>query len=136
MKKILTSFTIVASLTMSVVLARAGADVTGSATELTHDCGTDPEVSISSAMSTVTITGSCSSVSVMGANNTISIASSKKVAVMGSSNTLAVIEAGKISLTGTSNVVTYQKGLGKAKAPKISKSGVGNKATKVKPVAE
>jgi hypothetical protein len=115
--------------------SHAGATIEGSDVNISHDCATDPDVSISSASGTVNVTGVCNSVQITGASNTVTIASAKKVAVTGASNEVAVVEAGKIVVAGASNTVTYQKGMGKAKAPKVSKAGAANSVKKVKPGA-
>ena len=75
----------------------------------TVDCGEGGKVIVNGASNVITITGGCA-----------------KVQINGSMNAVAIAAADKINVTGTNNKVTWSKGWTK-KAPKISRSGVGNK---------
>jgi Protein of unknown function (DUF3060) len=111
--------------------AYAEAEYTESAGTITHDCAKDPEVSISGSSSTFTLTGACTTVSIAGSSNKVTIESSEKVAVTGSTNEVSVDATNKISVLGTSNKVAWKKAI-KGKKPKISSTGVGNKVSKAK----
>ncbi len=50
----------------------------------------------------------------------------------GPSNTVKVEAAGAITVTGTANAVTWKHALGKAKQPKIRRTGVNNKVSQEK----
>ena len=77
-------------------------------TSVTHDCASQPAVTINGASAIVTLTGSCGDVNVAGANNTLHLA------------TVAQIEA-----TGTGNTTTWQSGPNDV-APQISNTGTRN----------
>jgi hypothetical protein len=59
----------------------------------------------------------------------------KKVVVNGSGNQVAVEAAARIAVQGTGNVVSWQRGAGKLKKPRISVAGVNNKAVKAEGAA-
>ncbi|MBP9087640.1 MAG: DUF3060 domain-containing protein [Kofleriaceae bacterium] len=115
-------------------LAMADAEYSDSSAVFTHDCSADATVTFSNASSEITVLGECELVSIDGASSKISIVSAKKVAINGASNEVTIDAVGKITVSGSANKVTYAKGLGKAKAPKVSKSGVSNKVSKRKVV--
>jgi Protein of unknown function (DUF3060) len=121
------------SLVSSLLVSSAAAEVVFEEAELSvsHDCGKDPEVSISSASGTFTFTGACKKISVDGAANQLTVQSVEKISLVGSMNVVTIDAAGKISLVGSSNQVTWKKGLGGAK-PKISNVGTANKVSKAK----
>ena len=115
-------------------VAMAEAEYSDASATFTHDCSADATVTFNNASSEITVLGECELVSINGASSKVSIVSVKKVVINGASNDVTIDAAGKISVTGSSNTVTYVKGLGKAKAPKVAKSGVGNKVSKRKVV--
>ena len=108
------------------------ADFSDSNATFTHDCSSNATVAFNSSSSKITVLGACDEIVINGASSKVSIVSAKKVVINGASNEVSIDAAGKISVTGSSNIVTYAKGLGKAKAPKVAKSGVGNKVSKRK----
>jgi hypothetical protein len=55
-----------------------------------------------------------------------------EVEVNGSSNRVKVEAAKSIEVNGTSNTVTWKRGVGSAKQPKVERSGIGNKVSKEK----
>ena len=116
-------------------VALADAEYADASATITHDCGKDVNAAFDNASSTITIIGECDNIAINGASNKITIVSAKKVAINGASNEIAIEAAGKIAVIGSANIVTYVKGLGKAKAPKVAKTGVGNSVKKVKPAA-
>ena len=126
---------LVATVLMLPNFAKADASYSDSSATVTHDCGKDVNAAFDNASSTITIIGECDNIAINGASNKITIVSAKKVAITGASNEVAIEAAGKIAVTGSANIVTYVKGLGKAKAPKVAKTGVGNSVKKVKPAA-
>jgi Protein of unknown function (DUF3060) len=128
----LISLAISAAISASVAsLAHASVDFQEAGQTVTHDCGQDPDVSISGSTSTVTLTGRCLSVAVNGAANTVSIASSEKVAVNGSTNEVHIDATNKIAVVGSNNQVTWKKAI-KGKKPKIAVLGVQNSVLKMK----
>ena len=71
------------------------------------------DVVVNGAGHNLTFTGECGSVTVNGSGNVV-----------------AVEAARKIVANGTNNQVTWARGAGKLKKPKIGKSGLGNKVVK------
>jgi Protein of unknown function (DUF3060) len=112
-------------------VARAGVTFDTAAQTVAHDCGSDPDVTISGSASTVTLTGACAQVSVQGSGNRVVIASADKLAITGSTNEVSIDSVAKISVTGSANQVTWKQGRGGA-APKVSKVGVRNTVRKGK----
>ncbi|WP_224372890.1 DUF3060 domain-containing protein [Hyalangium versicolor] len=88
-------------------------EITGSGRKETLSCSGTTEVSISGSSNELTITGDCKSVEVTGSTN--------KVTLEG---------VGRIDVTGSSNTVTWKRAVGKAKKPKVSATGIGNKVSK------
>jgi len=97
-----------------------------------HDCGTDPVVSLNASMTTLALTGACDKVSINGSQTTVTIESVKSVSVNGSGNTLEVGAADRISVTGTTNTVTYKTSVTAKKKTKVKKTGLKNKVTRIK----
>lgn len=123
-------------LTVAVTLATTAAahadrQLTGSAETVTHDCATDPVVVVAGSTNQLTTTGTCTTITIQGSSNTLTIAAASTINVQGSSNQLTIGQVDKLRLQGVSNQVAY-KGPLKAKKTKVSKQGVGNKVTKVK----
>jgi hypothetical protein len=97
-----------------------------------HDCGTDPVVSLNTSTTTLALTGACDKVSINGSQTTVTIESVKAVSINGSGNTLTVDAADKISVNGTANTVTYKHSVTPKKKTKIKKTGLKNTVTRVK----
>lgn len=119
------------SFTLPVTAASAEVVFDQAAQTASHDCGTDPVVSIQGASGTFTITGACTSIEVEGASNKLTIAQVAKLEVVGSSNEIDVTAADKIEVVGSSNEVRWKRGVKGAKA-KVSNVGTANKIRKVK----
>lgn len=111
--------------------AFAGTEIDAAGKSVTHDCASDPALSVTGSGNQVTVTGACNLVDVMGSGNEVTIESSTKVQVTGSSNKVHVDASDRISLTGSSNQLTWKKGI-KGKKPKVSRTGVGNTVKQVK----
>lgn len=111
--------------------ALAEASYEDAAQTITHDCGKDPEVSVSGSSNQITITGACTEVDISGASNQVTIESTSKASITGSSNEVHITAADKISITGTNNQITWKKGL-KSKKPKVSRTGINNRVKQVK----
>lgn len=117
-----------------VVAAPAYADVSinDSGGAPSHDCATDPVLSLNASSTTLTVTGACDVVSINGSMSTVTIESAVKVSVNGSGNNLTITGVDRLSITGTKNTVTYKQSVTPKKKVKISKTGIGNKVKKVK----
>jgi hypothetical protein len=87
----------ISALAVSATAAFANARVKGSDQEVTVDCRGGPAI-VEGASNTVRFTGICSSLSITGADNDVSItlASGAKVNIMGSSNDVNWSLNGKI----------------------------------------
>jgi hypothetical protein len=82
-------------------------------------CG-GQEAAVTGSLNDIIFTGECPAVTIKGSENTISIET-----------------VGQIRVVGTKNKVTWQRPIGDEKAPKVSKSGLGNVITQaVPPVRE
>lgn len=88
--------------------------INDAAQQVSVDCGDGGKVVVNGSSNNVTVTGGCA-----------------KVVVNGSANNVTVDAADKIAVTGSGNHVTYKKGYTK-KSPKIARTGVGNKVSRVK----
>ncbi len=77
-------------------------------------CGDGGELVLNGADNKITVSGGCS-----------------KVVVNGSGNTVIIEAADKITLNGAENTISYQRGW-KSKAPKIVRTGTGNKISQAK----
>ena len=82
----------------------------GTEQKQTVTCAKGAEVSIEGTSNDYIIKGECKHVSVTGTDNKVRVAS-----------------VGRVTVEGTGNVVTWERGLGSAKKPKVSTSGVNNK---------
>src|ERR1700688_886043 len=80
---------------------------TGNKVTATQDCAKEPEGSISGNGNTITFTGACTKISVMGNDNTVIVAAAKEVAVMGNTNRITVGETDSIKAMGNKNQVSW-----------------------------
>lgn len=110
-------------LTSVAVLSLAVADVSIDDNDqtLTVDCAKDPNVSISGNQATVTLTGTCASVSISGNHATVS-GSAKAVSLVGNHNTATLDAVDKLAVLGNHNTATYKKPV----SPKLKKTKVRN----------
>ncbi len=98
---------------------------------LTHDCATDKQVRVMGNGNTLTVTGACDRVAVMGNQNTVVVASSKTVAVTGNENTATVDSSDEITNQGKKNTITWKRGVG-PKDPTVKDRGKGSAISKAK----
>ena len=98
---------------------------------VTHDCGKDADAAIMGNENTITFTGTCTNVSVMGNKNKVIIASSSGVTVTGNENTVDVDTVSTVSATGNKNTVTWKKATTGAK-PALHNTGKDNKISQAK----
>lgn len=97
----------------------------------TFECTAEkPDVAVNGSDNTLTLTGSCNEVALNGSDNKVTIASVEKLAVNGSTNTVDIDAAGKIAVTGSDNKITWKKGTGTKKKPKVAVLGSGNSVKK------
>lgn len=88
----------------------------------TWDCKKDPAVVINVSDGTYTFKGACTSISVNGSENKVTLESVDQLAVNGNENTIEADSASRIAINGNENKVTYRKG-----SPKVSNLGTDNK---------
>jgi hypothetical protein len=91
----------------------------------TWDCGKDPVVSILHGNATYTLKGSCTSVTLTGGNNTLTIEGVGSISITGAHNNIAIGTVDSIAIVGSDNTVTY-KGTAHGDAPSVSKVGSNN----------
>jgi hypothetical protein len=97
--------------------------------KVTVDCAKDKNVNIIGNSATVTLTGTCTKVSVSGNKATVT-GSATTVLISGNSNTANLTTVDTIMVTGNKNTVTYKGAVdAKLKKPKISNPGTGNTIT-------
>jgi hypothetical protein len=96
-----------------------------------HDCSKAPEAMITGNENTITFTGTCTSIAVMGNQNKITVASTAKLSVMGNENTIDVHAIGHLRTTGNKNTVSWTKALSGDK-PGMRNTGKDNKITQSK----
>ena len=110
----------------------AAADVTiaDNKQTLTVDCAKDKQVNILGNHATVTLTGTCTKVSVSG-NNANVTGSANTVWIAGNNNNVTLPGVDTLTIAGNSNNVTY-KGPITAKTTKVSNPGNKNNVTRQK----
>ncbi len=87
--------------------------IEGAGKQLVHACAPKQEIMVQGSSHQITLTGKCHGVTVEGTQHNVIVES-----------------AGKITVSGVGNQVSYERGLDK-KGPKISKSGLNNKVSKI-----
>lgn len=112
----------------SVALAGGGHYMDNGKT-INHDCKTTPAVMVMGNENTVTLTGTCTDVSVTGNKNTIKGAVATQVSTTGNDNTVAIESVDRISTTGSRNTIAYKKSSGSGDT-KVANTGKDNKITK------
>src|ERR1041384_3369789 len=94
----------------------------------TWDCGKDPVVSILHGNATYTFKGSCTSITLTGGNNKLTIEGVGSLSITGAHNNIAIDTVESIAIVGSDNTVTY-KAAAHGDAPSVSKVGSNNTVT-------
>jgi hypothetical protein len=118
----------------SVSAAAADVEISGSGTTQQLDCAADPVIRVNGSMHNLTLSGTCTTVELVGSSNNFTAESVTTVKIVGSSNNATVVALDKLTIKGTANLMTYQKTVA-AKKLKKSVSGRRNMVKKVKPAA-
>lgn len=118
-------------LSTAFVATAAANPYTDNKKTITHDCAKSPDATVSGNENKITLTGTCTSVSIKGNKNVLTIESSKEVSVTGNENTVTVTASDKISTMGNKNTVTWKKGISDKK-PSVSNLGTKNKISEAK----
>lgn len=121
---------LVASLISLTSIASADVTIMDNDQTITVDCAKDKQVSIIGNNASVTLTGTCTAVSITGNGATLS-GSAKSVAIQGNDNTAKLASVDSIMVAGNDNTVTY-KGPATAKKTKVSAPGNNNSIKKQK----
>ena len=100
-------------------------------TTASHDCSKTPEAMITGNENTITFTGACTNIAVMGNQNKLIVASTAKLSVTGNENTIDVDAIGSLGATGNKNTVSWKKPLSGDK-PGVRNTGKDNKITRSK----
>ena len=120
------------ALLLAAVPAFADKTIVDNKQTTTIDCTADGDVTIAGNENTVTLTGTCKSVTVSGNKNKIAAASSEHAYVTGNDNTVAIDALDNLAVPGNNNVVSYKATVAKGGKTKVSNPGKGNKVTKAK----
>jgi hypothetical protein len=114
------------------VTSIASADVTliDNDATMSVDCAKDPAVSLIGNHLTVTLTGTCTKLTITGNHETVT-GSAVSVWISGNHNTAALDAVDKLTLAGNHNTVTYKRTVdAKLKRPRISSPGIKNTITR------
>jgi hypothetical protein len=120
----LLAFTVVTALGALGTVAAADVSVLDNNKTLTVDCAKDKEVRLIGNHLAVTLTGTCTKVSITGNHETVTGAAGA-FSVAGIYNTLSISAADTVTVAGNNNALTLDKGV-KAKP---ANSGKDNKIT-------
>lgn len=86
------------------------------------DCTRDPVVYINHGNAQYKLTGACSTITVNGGNNRLTIEDVETLAVNGNNNIIKIATVGAISVNGSDNLVLYKA----AKADKVKSDTLGS----------
>ena len=114
----------IASLLLAASPALADVSIVDNHKTVKVDCSKDKTATILGNENTITLTGTCSLVSVAGNKNTVKADTATKLDVAGNDNTASVTASDQISVPGSRNTVTWKKGAsGKPRTLKSRKTG-------------
>jgi hypothetical protein len=111
--------------------AAADVTITDNHQSVTVDCAKDPAVSVLGNHATVTLTGTCSRVTLAGNHNTVT-GSATSVSVPGNHNTATLGVVDMLSVPGNHNTVAYKNSSSAKKKTKIGVTGNQNKITRAR----
>lgn len=111
-------------------IAAADVSVVDNKQTVTVDCAKDKQVNILGNQATITLTGTCTKVSVAG-NNANVTGSANTVWIAGNNNTVTLTGVDALTIAGNSNTVTYKNAI-IAKTTKVSNPGNKNTVTRQK----
>jgi hypothetical protein len=92
----------------------------------THDCGKEKKVAVNGSGGSFTFTGTCTRVSLNGANNTLTIEAATALDVKGDSNNVKIGAVDNVSVSGSQNSVTYKSGVSSPQPRSATASGNRN----------
>ena len=118
------------SFTLAAAPAAADVSIVDNHKTVTVDCAKDKQVELMGNHITVTLTGTCTKVSMTG-NHGVVKGSSTAVYVSGNENTATIDAADDIVVSGNNNTITWKKGASKPQ-PKITSSGEKNSVKQAK----
>lgn len=121
---------VAAALAALTSIASADVSIMDNHQTVTVDCAKDKTVSVIGNHATVTLTGTCTKVSISGNQATLTGAATT-VLIAGNENTATLSGVDTLMVAGNQNTVSY-KGPLAAKATKVSAPGNKNKITKQK----
>jgi len=122
-------FAITAIGSISGIAFAKGGHIMDNGKTMTIDCKDSPAVMVMGNENTVTLTGTCTDVSVTGNKNTIKGTAATQLSTTGNDNTVTLDSVDRISSTGSRNTIAYKKSAAGADA-KVSNTGKDNKITK------
>ncbi len=106
--------------------SRAEHKVQGNEQFLTHDCADDATLTIVGSQNFVTVSGACKQITVIGAENHLTIGSSLAVSVPGRQNWLKIDATDSIHASGTQNWIEYRRSVTPNKRTAVSSTGHEN----------
>ena len=89
----------------------------------TWDCAKDASVAININNATFTFKGACTTISINGNGNKLSVEKAKLITGNGNNNTVDAAAVDEITVNGNNNTVSYAK----AAKPKVTNNGNDNK---------
>jgi hypothetical protein len=114
------------ALTIALASVPAGADISlvENHKSVTVDCAKDKRVELMGNHIAVTLTGTCTRVTMTGNHGTVT-GSATSVMISGNFNNASIDAADDIAISVNNNAVTWKRGVSSAK-PKIASSGKDN----------
>jgi DUF3060 family protein len=97
----------------------------------TWNCAKDPTVVINHGKGTYTFKGACTSITVNGGANKLTIEAVDKLTLNGAQNTIDLGEVSAIAIVGAANTITWKKARSGDK-PEVTVVGTGNKVDQAK----
>jgi hypothetical protein len=97
------------------------------------DCAQDPEVSLVGNHITITTTGVCARITVLGNHATVT-GSAIEVSIAGNHNTITLAAADDVAIAGNRNTLTVRAGV-KRKTPRVTNLGRDNRVTRQVPAS-
>ena len=125
-------FAVTSIASISAVAFAKGGHIMDNGKTMTIDCKDSPAVMVMGNENTVTLTGTCTDVSVTGNKNTVTGAAASQVSTTGNDNTVTIDTVDRITSTGNRNTIAYKKSAAGSDT-KVSNTGKDNKITKTNP---
>jgi hypothetical protein len=123
--------TLMIAVLFSASFAAADVSIVDNNQTVSVDCAKDPSVSIAGNAAKVTLNGTCKAV-VLAGNKAVVTGSATSVSIAGNQNTGNFDAVDSLSITGNENKVTYKKAVDAKKKTKVSNLGSKNSVSQAK----